>query len=111
MSHLIILNFLVGMLKSVGLIVLFAIVVTWIYQFMLPPLQRPCGLPGGPPLTAPRVKLRDGRFLAYKEIGVPKHNAKNNIIFVHGFGNSRHDVVIAAHLPPVTRILHKTKCY
>ncbi|CAO2832999.1 unnamed protein product [Amaranthus hypochondriacus] len=88
------------MLKSVGVIVLFAIVVTWIYQFMLPPPQRPCGLLGSPPITAPRVKLRDGRFLAYKEIGVPKHDAKNNIIFVHGFDNSRHDVVIAAHLPP-----------
>ncbi|XP_056690700.1 uncharacterized protein [Spinacia oleracea] len=66
---------------------------------MLPPPPRICGLPGGPPITSPRVKMSDGRYLAYKETGVPKENAKYKIIFVHGFGNSRHDVVIAANLP------------
>ncbi|KAG7653533.1 Alpha/Beta hydrolase fold [Arabidopsis suecica] len=36
-----------------------------------------------------RVKLRDGRFLAYRERGVPKEKAKYKIILVHGFGSSK----------------------
>ncbi|VVA90483.1 unnamed protein product [Arabis nemorensis] len=36
-----------------------------------------------------RVKLRDGRFLAYRENGVPKEEAKYKIILVHGFGSSK----------------------
>ncbi|CAA7019028.1 unnamed protein product [Microthlaspi erraticum] len=36
-----------------------------------------------------RIKLRDGRFLAYKERGVPKDEAKYKIILVHGFGSSK----------------------
>jgi hypothetical protein len=39
--------------------------------------------------------------LAYKEHGVSKQVAKYNIIFVHGFGSSRHDAVIATQLSPV----------
>ncbi|KAF8110318.1 hypothetical protein N665_0085s0046 [Sinapis alba] len=35
------------------------------------------------------VKLRDGRFLAYRESGVPKEEAKYKIILVHGFGRSK----------------------
>ncbi|ESQ51218.1 hypothetical protein EUTSA_v10017719mg, partial [Eutrema salsugineum] len=36
-----------------------------------------------------RIKLRDGRFLAYKERGVPKDEAKYKIILIHGFGSSK----------------------
>ncbi|XP_013747077.2 uncharacterized protein LOC106449964 [Brassica napus] len=36
-----------------------------------------------------RVKLRDGRFLSYKERGVPKNEAKYKIILIHGFGSSK----------------------
>ncbi|KAL0740991.1 hypothetical protein Bca4012_082504 [Brassica carinata] len=36
-----------------------------------------------------RIKLRDGRFLAYKERGVPKNEAKYKIILIHGFGSSK----------------------
>uniref|UniRef100_A0A803MZ99 AB hydrolase-1 domain-containing protein n=1 Tax=Chenopodium quinoa TaxID=63459 RepID=A0A803MZ99_CHEQI len=87
------------MLKNVGVIVLIVIMVTSILQYNLPPSPRICGLLGGPSITAPRVKLRDGRYLAYKETGVPKENAKFKIIFVHGFGGSRHSVAVAAYLP------------
>ncbi|KAK9901823.1 hypothetical protein M0R45_001939 [Rubus argutus] len=52
------------------------------------------------PSTAPRIKLRDGRYLAYKEHGVSKQVAKYNIIFVHGFGSSRHDALIATQFSP-----------
>lgn len=36
-----------------------------------------------------KIKLRDGRFLAYKEKGVPKDEAKYKIILIHGFGSSK----------------------
>lgn len=54
-------------------------------------------------MTAPRMKLRDGRYLAYKESGVPKENAKFKIAFAHGFSSCRHDVVIATQLSQVGR--------
>jgi hypothetical protein len=44
---------------------------------------------GDSPASSNRVKLRDGRFLAYKERGVPKEKAKYKIILVHGFGSSK----------------------
>ncbi|KAJ8767813.1 hypothetical protein K2173_020753 [Erythroxylum novogranatense] len=41
------------------------------------------------PGDSPRVKLEDGRHLAYREMGVPKKEAKYKIIIVHGFGSSK----------------------
>lgn len=40
-------------------------------------------------VTSPRVKLGDGRYLAYRERGVPKNISKYRIIIVHGFGSSK----------------------
>ncbi|KAL0390644.1 UNVERIFIED_CONTAM: hypothetical protein Scaly_0421500 [Sesamum calycinum] len=52
-------------------------------------LPKICGSPGGPPVTSPRVRLGDGRHLAYKERGLPKEEAKHKIIVVHAFGDSK----------------------
>ncbi|XP_057458761.1 uncharacterized protein LOC130749424 [Lotus japonicus] len=41
------------------------------------------------PVVSPRIRLRDGRHLAYVERGVPKDMAKYKIIIVHGFGSSK----------------------
>lgn len=41
------------------------------------------------PVVSPRIKLRDGRHLAYIERGVPKDIAKYKIVIVHGFGSSK----------------------
>lgn len=82
------------------LLVLFVGILAWAYQVMLPPPPKTCGSPGGPPITAPRIKLRDGRHLAYKEHGVSKDVAKFKIIFVHGFDSCRHSAVVATHLAP-----------
>ncbi|CAI0549938.1 unnamed protein product [Linum tenue] len=59
-----------------------------------------CGTPGGPPVTATRMKLRDGRHLAYQENGVPKEEAKHKIVFVHGFTSNRLDPMIVTNLSP-----------
>ncbi|EMS60669.1 hypothetical protein TRIUR3_31901 [Triticum urartu] len=64
-----------------------------LYSQIQPPPPKVPGSPGGPPVTANRTKLRDGRHLAYLESGVPKEQAKYKIIFVHGFFCCRYDVL------------------
>ncbi|KAL6575752.1 hypothetical protein OROHE_000733 [Orobanche hederae] len=59
------------------------------YLSIRPPAPRICGSPGGPPVTSPRVKLSDGRHLAYKENGVSKEEAKYKIIVCHSIGESK----------------------
>lgn len=90
----------VGMFKKL-LAVFFMGFVAWAYKAIQPPPPKICGSPDGPPVTAPRIKLRDGRHLAYKEHGVSKDKAHYKIIFIHGFGSSRHDHVVAKALSPV----------
>ncbi|CAL0309955.1 unnamed protein product [Lupinus luteus] len=74
--------------------------IAWAYKAIRPPRPKICGSPDGPRITAPRIKLRDGRNLAYKEHGVPKDAAKNKIIYVHGFDACRHDAVAYKNLSP-----------
>ncbi|KAM7463805.1 hypothetical protein LguiA_031926 [Lonicera macranthoides] len=83
------------MVKRIIVILVIGVIAAWAYKATTPPPPRICGSPDGPPITGPRIKLRDGRHLAYKEHGVPKENANHKIIFVHGFGGSRHDASIA----------------
>ncbi|CAN1844168.1 hypothetical protein LINPERHAP1_LOCUS37355 [Linum perenne] len=64
------------------------------YKSFRAPPPKICGTPGGPPVTASRMKLRDGRHLAYQENGVPKESAKFKIVFVHGFTSNRLDPMI-----------------
>jgi hypothetical protein len=62
----------------------------WAFQAILqPPHTKLCGSPGGPPLTSPRIKLRDGRYLAYREDGVQKDKARYKIITVHAFDSTK----------------------
>ncbi|KAG9160872.1 hypothetical protein Leryth_008679 [Lithospermum erythrorhizon] len=60
-----------------------------------PPPPKICGEPGGPPITGPRIKLRDGRYLSYQEQGVAKETAKYKMVFVHGTSTNKHDAWIA----------------
>ncbi|KAK3029256.1 hypothetical protein RJ639_039101 [Escallonia herrerae] len=83
-----------GMCKRI-IIVLVTGFLAWAYQASHPPPPKACGTPDGALTTGPRVQLRDGRHLAYKEHGVPKGMAKYKIVFVHGFGSSRHDASIS----------------
>lgn len=85
-----------GKFRTAIIVLLIGGILGWVYQALIPPPPKPCGSAGGPPITGPRIKLRDGRFLAYKEHGVPKHTAKYKVIFVHGFGSCRHEASIAA---------------
>lgn len=84
-------------------LVFFVGILAWGYQASRPPPPKTCGSPDGPPVTASRIKLTDGRHLAYTEFGVPRDMAKYKIVFVHGFGSCRHDAVVLATLSPVLR--------
>lgn len=86
-----------GMFKKI-LVVLFMGVLAWAYQAIQPPPPTICGSPDGPAVTAPRIKLSDGRHLAYKEHGVSKDVAKHKIVYVHGVDSCRHDAVVATML-------------
>ena len=61
----------------------------WAYQATRPPPTAILGAPGGPPITSPRIRLKDGRHLAYREEGVRRENARFRIIFIHGFSSTK----------------------
>ncbi|TYK00457.1 Alpha/beta-Hydrolases superfamily protein isoform 1 [Cucumis melo var. makuwa] len=71
-----------------------------------PPPKTIYGLANGPPLTSPRVKLHDGRHLAYKELGVPKEEAQHKIIVCHGYENCKD-----MDLPISQEVLEELKVY
>lgn len=72
----------IGVAFAVGLL-------GWVYQALKPSPPKICGSENGPPVTSPRVKLNDGRHLAYKEFGVPKEEAQYKIIMCHGYNSSK----------------------
>ncbi|KVI05062.1 hypothetical protein Ccrd_016584, partial [Cynara cardunculus var. scolymus] len=82
-----------NMFKRISLVFLIGIL-AWAYHNTCPPPPRLCGSPGGPPVTGPRVVLRDGRHLAYNEYGVSRDTAKYKIVFVHGFSSCRYDASV-----------------
>jgi hypothetical protein len=81
--------------REVGLI---NAVANLFYKAVEPPPTKLCGTEGGPSITAPRLQLRDGRYLAYCESGVPKEKARIKIVFVHGFTGSRNDTLRASEV-------------
>ncbi|CAN6438933.1 unnamed protein product [Victoria cruziana] len=81
-----------GLLSKAAFVILVGFL-AWGYRAIKPPPPKILGSPDGPPITEPRIKLRDGRYLAYKEIGVPKTEAKYKIVFAHGFDGSRYQTL------------------
>ncbi|CAA0385041.1 unnamed protein product [Arabidopsis thaliana] len=88
-----------GYLKTL-LLVTFVGVLAWVYQTIQPPPAKIVGSPGGPTVTSPRIKLRDGRHLAYTEFGIPRDEAKFKIINIHGFDSCMRDSHFANFLSP-----------
>ncbi|XP_008459720.1 uncharacterized protein LOC103498762 [Cucumis melo] len=78
-----------NMIRVIGATILLGII-GWIYQRLKKaPPPRICGSANGPPLSSPRVKLNDGRHLAYRELGVPKEKAQYKIILCHGLDSCK----------------------
>ncbi|KAI3522773.1 hypothetical protein L1887_00823 [Cichorium endivia] len=82
------------------LLVFFVGFSAWAYQTALPPPPTTVGSPDGPPITSPRIKLRDGRHLSYIESGVAKDIAKYKLIFIHGFNLNKYHHPFAATPSP-----------
>nr|XP_034929084.1 uncharacterized protein LOC118060073 isoform X1 [Populus alba] len=97
-----------GMFKEVT-VILFLGLAVWAYQATQPPPPKICGTLDGPPITAPRMKLRDGRHLSYKEHGVSKETAKAKIILVHGFASTKHDMMSMTE--PVLDVVEELRLY
>ncbi|KAK9279590.1 hypothetical protein L1049_013269 [Liquidambar formosana] len=74
----------------------------WAYQAIKPPPPKI----GGPPVTSPRVRLSDGRHLAYRETGVSREEAKYKIIVNHGYGSSKDFI-----LPASQELIEELKIY
>lgn len=71
------------MIGKIGVAVMVGIV-GWIYKAIRPPLPKKLNS-----VCSNRVKLRDGRYLAYRETGVSKQEALYKIIIIHGFNSSK----------------------
>lgn len=91
-----------GIIKKSLLVIFVNGFLAWAYQAACPPPPKKTGSPDGPPITNPRIKLRDGRHLSYREYGVPKEVAKYKIIYVHGFDSNKHFAVIATSASSVS---------
>ncbi|KAL8136784.1 hypothetical protein V2J09_002785 [Rumex salicifolius] len=61
----------------------------WVHHILKPPASKICGTPNGPPVTSTRIRLRDGRYLAYKARGSPKETSRFKVILSHGFHASK----------------------
>ncbi|XP_023512955.1 uncharacterized protein LOC111777543 isoform X1 [Cucurbita pepo subsp. pepo] len=48
------------------------------------------------PVSSHKIKLSDGRYLAYREKGVSKDESKFRIIVCHGFGSSKDMTILAS---------------
>ncbi|XP_074289226.1 uncharacterized protein LOC141614375 [Silene latifolia] len=59
------------------------------YKALKPPPPKKCGSAGGSPVNSPRIRLADGRHLAYRESGVAKDEARYKIIVIHGFNSCK----------------------
>ncbi|CAL5387489.1 unnamed protein product [Camellia sinensis] len=88
-----------GMFKKI-LVVFFMGFMAWAYQATRPPPSRICGSADGPPVTATRIKLSDGRHLSYREYGVPIDKAHYKIVYIHGFDSCKHYAVVDTSLSP-----------
>jgi hypothetical protein len=87
-----------GILVWSVLLLLLAVAASLVFKTITPPPPKllNSSSPDGLTVTAPRVRMRDGRFLAYKERGVPRETAQYHVISVHGYGRSRHDIFRAS---------------
>jgi hypothetical protein len=101
------LSYFAGITKRLPRLVFMLLVALLYRQLQASPPKIP-GTPGGPPVTSPRIQLKDGRHLAYYESGVPKDQAKYKIIFVHGFDSSKLDVLRVSSVSCMTRYIRSS---
>lgn len=68
-------------------------IIGWIYEGIIrpPPPKKLCGSEKDPTIlmSSPRIRLNDGRHLAYKELGVSKEEAQYKVILCHGLDSCK----------------------
>lgn len=79
------------MISRIGVVLLMGLLGMLYLATQLPPSQESSELDDQQqlPVTSTRIRLSDGRYLAYREKGVPKHKSNHKIILIHGFGSSK----------------------
>lgn len=79
------------MIISIGVTIALGALIIWVVHRALlkPPPAKKCGFPNGPAMTSPRVQLHDGRYLAYRELGVSKEEAQFKVIICHGLDSCK----------------------
>ncbi|KAG6632112.1 uncharacterized protein LOC122292976 isoform X1 [Carya illinoinensis] len=77
-----------GMVSKTAVVLLMGFL-GMVYQATQLPPPLGTGTAEDSPSTSTRIRLKDGRYLAYRERGVPNQKAKYKIIIVHGLGSSK----------------------
>lgn len=91
-----------GMVSKAAVVLLMGLLGMVYQATQLPPPQSN-GSAEDSPVTSSRIRLKDGRYLAYKERGVPKEKASYKIIIVHGLGSSKEMNFLAPQFPGTNR--------
>ena len=90
------------------LVVLVGVVVgSLIFKAITPPPVNELNSLDGPKVTAPRMEMRDGRYLAYQEVGVKREDARHYIVHIHGYGGSR---LLSIPIPKVSTTNFQCSC-
>ncbi|KAG0553583.1 hypothetical protein KC19_12G022800 [Ceratodon purpureus] len=82
------------------------VVGSMIFKVITPPPVKELNSPDGPKVTAPRIAMRDGRYLAYREVGVDREAARHYVVHIHGYGGSR-----LLSLPIPTEVINELGLY
>ncbi|KAF3439445.1 hypothetical protein FNV43_RR17723 [Rhamnella rubrinervis] len=78
------------MVSRIGVVLIMGLLGMLYLATQLPPSQESSELDDQQlPAISTRIRLSDGRYLAYREKGVPRHESNHKIILVHGFGSSK----------------------
>jgi len=77
-----------GMVSKTAVVLLMGLLGMVFQATQLPPPQTTRAAEHSP-VTSLRIRLGDGRYLAYRERGIPREKAKYKIILVHGLGSSK----------------------
>ncbi|XP_048325124.1 uncharacterized protein LOC107409763 isoform X2 [Ziziphus jujuba] len=81
---------MLGMISRTGFVLLMGLMGMFYFATQLPPPKEISEADDDlPVITSTRIRLSDGRYLAYTERGVPKFKSNHKIVLVHGFGSSK----------------------
>lgn len=92
-------GFFPGMVSRMAVVLLIGFLGMFYQATQLPPPQIN-GSSSSPdlPVSSQRIRLSDGRYLAFTEKGVSKDKANFKIVVCHGFGSSKDMTILASQV-------------